>query len=59
MIVKKWGPEIGKDLESKTVSSEKDINLGQRICHGAQGVLSGQAPDGGRVSPQGPLVREC
>lgn len=33
----------GKDLESKIVSSEKELNLGQRICHGAQGVLSGQA----------------
>ena len=48
----------GKDLESKIVSSEKELNLGQRICCGAEGVLSGQARESVRASPQEPLIRE-
>lgn len=47
----------GKDLETKMVSSEKELNLGQRICHSAQGVLSGQPRESVRASPQEPLIR--
>lgn len=41
------------------VSSEKDLNLGQRICLFAQGVMSGQAWESMRVSLQEPLIRSA
>ena len=48
---------VGKDLETKGVSGEKASNVEQRVCHGARAVLSGQARERVRVSPQGPFAR--